>query len=84
MLVVKHYCTSRREGICLIVSVSERPPRPGSESRLRCDPARESGRPGGGAGRRDQVGRSGVWPASADPAQVPADAELRPIPKWGA
>jgi hypothetical protein len=41
----------------------------------------ESGEPGGGAGRRDEVGGSGVYPASAQNA--PADAELQNQASWG-
>lgn len=42
---------------------------------------RESGQPGGGAGRRDEVGGSGVYPASA--GNAPADAEVRGQMAWG-
>jgi putative phosphoribosyl transferase len=42
---------------------------------------RESGEPGGGAGRRDEVGGSGVYPASAGAA--PGGAELRTPAAWG-
>lgn len=41
----------------------------------------ESGMPGGGQGRRDVVGGSKVYPASA--GQAPADAELRNMASWG-
>lgn len=41
----------------------------------------ESGMPGGGAGRRDEVGGSGVYPASA--GNAPADAEVRGQAEWG-
>lgn len=41
----------------------------------------ESGAPGGGAGRRDEVGGSGVHPASS--GQAPADAEIRTPASWG-
>lgn len=42
---------------------------------------RESGKPGGGAGRRDDVGRTGVYPVSGD--ERPAGgAELRPLGDW--
>jgi hypothetical protein len=41
----------------------------------------ESGQPGGGRGRRDAVGRSGVYPASG--GQAPDDAELRGMASWG-
>ncbi|HEY7127388.1 MAG TPA: hypothetical protein VH590_05090 [Ktedonobacterales bacterium] len=43
---------------------------------------RESGMPGGGAGRRDEVGRSGVFPASHAEGASP-DAEFRAEPGWG-
>lgn len=42
---------------------------------------RESGHPGGGQGRRDEVGGSGVHPASA--GKAPEDAELRNQAGWG-
>jgi hypothetical protein len=42
---------------------------------------RESGEPGGGQGRRDEVGRSGVYPRDAD--NVPGDAEVRMAGSWG-
>jgi tRNA(Ser,Leu) C12 N-acetylase TAN1 len=42
---------------------------------------RESGLPGGGAGRRDEVGGSGVYPASA--GYAPADAVIRTPAAWG-
>ena len=42
---------------------------------------RESGEPGGGQGRRDEVGKSGVYPPSAD--NVPGDAEVRMAGSWG-
>ena len=42
---------------------------------------RESGRPGGGAGRRDEVGGSGVYPASA--GNAPEGAEIRTQAGWG-
>jgi hypothetical protein len=41
----------------------------------------ESGEPGGGAGRRDEVGGSGVHPASA--GEAPADSEIRTQAGWG-
>jgi Raf kinase inhibitor-like YbhB/YbcL family protein len=42
---------------------------------------RESGLPGGGAGRKDEVGRSGVYPMSGPhPA---SDAEIRGQASWG-
>ena len=43
---------------------------------------RESGMPGGGAGRRDEIGRSGVYPASSAEGASP-DAEFRTEPAWG-
>lgn len=42
---------------------------------------RESGEPGGGQGRRDVVGASGVYPPSAD--NIPPDAEVRMAGSWG-
>lgn len=45
------------------------------------DRQRESGRPGGGAGRRDEEEGSGVYPASA--GNAPADAEVRTQAAWG-
>jgi hypothetical protein len=42
---------------------------------------RESGLPGGGAGRRDEVGGSGVHPASA--GKAPRDAAIRTPAEWG-
>jgi hypothetical protein len=42
---------------------------------------RESGEPGGGAGRRDDVGRTGVYPVSGD-ERPPGDAEVRPLGEW--
>ncbi len=43
---------------------------------------RESGMPGGGAGRRDVVGRSGVYPESAS-ERPSADAPVRTENAWG-
>lgn len=43
--------------------------------------ARESGRPGNGAGRSDEVRGSGVHPASAGDA--PDDAPVRTPGEWG-
>lgn len=45
------------------------------------DSMRESGQPGGGVGRREDVGGSGVYPASA--GNAPADAEIRNQAGWG-
>jgi len=42
---------------------------------------RESGQPGGGQGRRDEVGKSGVYPQGAE--NVPGDAEVRMAGSWG-
>jgi hypothetical protein len=42
---------------------------------------RESGRPGGGAGRKDEVGRSGVYPMSG-PRPTGA-AEIKTMAAWG-
>jgi hypothetical protein len=42
---------------------------------------RESGEPGGGQGRRDEVGPSGVYPRDAD--NIPGDAEVRMAGSWG-
>lgn len=45
-------------------------------------PRRESGSPGGGQGRRDVVGRSGVYPMSAS-ERPSGDAEVRGQMAWG-
>ena len=42
---------------------------------------RESGDPGGGQGRRDDVGGSGVYPPTAD--SIPPGAEVRMAGSWG-
>jgi hypothetical protein len=42
---------------------------------------RESGEPGGGQGRRDEVGISGVYPPGAE--NIPGDAEVRMSGSWG-
>lgn len=44
-------------------------------------PESESGRPGGGKGRREDVRGSGVYPASG--GEAPADAEVRTMAEWG-
>lgn len=44
--------------------------------------ARNSGMPGGGAGRRDEVGRSGVYPESGPHPDDP-NAPLRDQASWG-
>ena len=43
---------------------------------------RESGMPGGGAGRRDEPGRSGVYPASSAEGAT-GDAPIRGESEWG-
>jgi hypothetical protein len=43
---------------------------------------RESGMPGGGSGRRDAVGRSGVYPESAS-ERPSSDAPVRTEKAWG-
>lgn len=43
---------------------------------------RESGEPAGGAGRRDDVGHSGVYPISGD-ERPPHGAEIRTEAGWG-
>src|ERR687888_1235977 len=43
---------------------------------------RESGVPGGGQGRRDEVGRSGVYPVSASEGASP-DALVHGEASWG-
>ncbi len=43
---------------------------------------RESGEPGGGQGRVDEVGGSGVYPASS-PEGASGDAEFRGGASWG-
>jgi hypothetical protein len=55
--------------------------RDSERKRQQDDGRRESGLPGGGAGRRDEVGGSGVYPASA--ANAPEGAELRDQAGWG-
>lgn len=42
---------------------------------------RESGMPGGGAGRKDEVGKSGVYRVSGP--QPPGDAPIVAMPAWG-
>ncbi len=55
----------------------------GEEQRLREQEARrESGLPGGGQGRRDEVGRSGVYRVS-DAEGASPDAPLRSESAWG-
>ena len=52
-----------------------------NETKQSASDKRESGEPGGGQGRRDEVGKSGVYPASAE--NVPGDAEVRMEGSWG-
>jgi hypothetical protein len=52
-----------------------------TESDRSSQPTQQSGRPGGGKGRQDEVGGSGVSPASA--GNAPDDAELRTQAEWG-
>ncbi len=53
------------------------------ETEARGDEAkRESGQPGGGQGRRDEVGRSGVYPMSGE-ERPSGDAEVRTQAAWG-
>ncbi len=70
--------------------MTERPNHEPEDARAqeRTDEAkRESGRPGGGAGRRDRVGESGVFPASGGTrpsGEGPSpDATTRAEPGWG-
>lgn len=64
----------------------QRSPQPSPQNapprRGRDDARRESGQPGGGQGRRDEVGGSGVHPISAgtDPNR---NAEIRTEAAWG-
>lgn len=51
------------------------------QSRDAAQDRRESGEPGGGQGRRDEVGRSGVYFRGAD--DIPPDAEVRMAGSWG-
>lgn len=50
-------------------------------SRSNVDEQRESGAPGGGQGRRDEVGGSGVYSRSSD--NIPGDAVIRTPWQWG-
>ncbi len=43
---------------------------------------RESGNPGGGKGRRDEPGRTGVYPLSSSD-EAGGEAEVRTEPEWG-
>jgi hypothetical protein len=56
--------------------------RPSDEQREKADERRESGLPGGGAGRRDEVGPTGVYPMSGG---IPEGKhpELRTPAAWG-
>lgn len=42
----------------------------------------ENGLPGGGKGRKDEVGKSGVYPLSASD-EAPGDATIVSEPAWG-
>src|SRR4051794_1385538 len=42
---------------------------------------RESGEPGGGQGRRDEVGATGVYPLGAE--NIPPDVQIRMAGSWG-
>lgn len=54
----------------------------GGKSKTQASSARaSSGRPGGGAGRRERVGGSGVYPASGP--MPPDNAPVRPMAGWG-
>jgi hypothetical protein len=44
-------------------------------------PDPESGEPGGGAGRKEDVKGSGVYPASG--AEIPKNAKVRTAGEWG-
>jgi hypothetical protein len=57
--------------------MSEKPKEPVQGQEAKEDP----GVPGGGRGRRDEVGGSGVYPASA--GHVPDDAVVRTPGEWG-
>jgi hypothetical protein len=46
------------------------------------DQKRESGQPGGGQGRVDEVGGSGVYPASG-PRPPSGDADVQGMASWG-
>lgn len=52
-----------------------------SARRAAAEDRRESGQPGGGQGRVDRVGRSGVYPRGVD--DVPGDGEVRMAGSWG-
>ena len=58
---------------------NKRPDEPKVESE---EAQRESGRPGGGQGRVDVVGESGVHPMSAGPT-LGGRAEIRTMAEWG-
>lgn len=55
---------------------------PSREEQRPVEDQRESGRPGGGQGRRDEPGRTGVYPASQAEGASPA-APLRGESEWG-
>ncbi len=47
------------------------------------DARRESGEPGGGQGRRDEVGQSPIYPVSADKLPADNDAYIRTAGELG-
>ena len=51
------------------------------QSTERPEHEQESGEPGGGRGRRDEVGGSGVYPPGV--SDIPPDAEVRMAGSWG-
>lgn len=51
--------------------------------RKRREEQRESGLPGGGAGRRDEVGGSGVYPMSGSERPKDPNAPIRDQASWG-
>jgi hypothetical protein len=62
--------------------MAERKEGPGEEqTREQTGGQTESGQPGGGVGRREDVRGSGVYPASG--AEAPEDAETRTPGEWG-
>jgi hypothetical protein len=52
-----------------------------ASEQTRAPDQRESGEPGGGKGRRDAVGPTGVYPPGAE--NIPSDAEVRMAGSWG-
>ena len=71
--------TPARPGVGASFSApGEQPGQPGGRPGM---PERESGIPGGGGGRTDEVGPTGVYPAS-DP-NAPEDAQAHGMASWG-